>query len=487
MIQATNELILGIDLNPGYTQVTYFHQSVKEPMTLGVDESAQMLPTGLCRDENGVWLLWDASGAAEEELSLMSKKQAEAGDGRKPAIWVEAGDSREPVIWAEAEEGRESEIQAETGDSREPAMPTETAADDRETTAYPQFAHVWETVMQGKPVDNGEAVLPPEELLAIYLKLCLADLSLLTSNTKLHVMVTVKTLTEPQNQVIVDALLRLGVERKRIYVQDYLSAFYYYVVNQKKELWMQDVALITYEEGDMVGYVLHIDRSTKPAIARATEIARQPVTEEVRANRSEADWRREKDRLFFELLKKVFERRTISVSYLFGDYFDKSWAVRSIQFLCSGRRAYQGMNLYSKGACYAAMERAGLLDGREILFGGGDMIERNLGMEMSIRGKESYYPLVNAGVNWYEAHHVCEFILHGEREIRLISRPMTPGEPVIHSMRLPGLPKRPDRATRLRMTVYFTSAACCHIDIEDLGFGGLYKPSPMTWSWDIRF
>ena len=33
------------------------------------------------------------------------------------------------------------------------------------------------------------------------------------------------------------------------------------------------------------------------------------------------------------------------------------------------------------------------------------------------------YPLISAGMNWYEAHHVCEFILDGERELRITSQP----------------------------------------------------------------
>ena len=28
---------------------------------------------------------------------------------------------------------------------------------------------------------------------------------------------------------------------------------------------------------------------------------------------------------------------------------------------------------------------------------------------MEIRGQEGYYPLVNAGINWYMARHTCEF------------------------------------------------------------------------------
>ena len=46
MIQATNELILGIDLQEEYTQVTYYHKSVREPLTLSItpQENQPLLP-----------------------------------------------------------------------------------------------------------------------------------------------------------------------------------------------------------------------------------------------------------------------------------------------------------------------------------------------------------------------------------------------------------------------------------------------------------
>ena len=40
MIQATNELILGVELNDAYAQITYYHQSVREPVTVGAPEDA---------------------------------------------------------------------------------------------------------------------------------------------------------------------------------------------------------------------------------------------------------------------------------------------------------------------------------------------------------------------------------------------------------------------------------------------------------------
>lgn len=362
----------------------------------------------------------------------------------------------------------------------------EPQSEDDEPDVF-RIGDIFGKLRRAEPIEENGQKMEGEELLCIYLKTCFDTIKLLVHNSELHVMVTVRNLTEELGALIAGALERAGVERRRIYLQDYLSSFYYYAVNQKKELWYQDVALLEYEDEAITGYVLHIDRTTKPAIARVEKAARQPVDEKIRAGRSEQDWKKEKDRLFFELLKKVFERRTISTSYLMGDYFNKSWAERSIQYLCYKRHAFQGKNLYSKGACYAAMERAGLIVVRVALWPGRDMIERNLGMEMRVRGKDTFYPLVSAGINWYEAHHVCEFTLNDEREIRIISQPMAAGESIVHMMRLPGLPSRPNRATRLRLDVYFSSPTKFHIEVEDMGFGGLYKPSGLVWERTVTF
>lgn len=424
MIQATNELILGIELNTAYSQLTYFHQSVKKPVTWGAGQEPEqfLMPMGVRQDSRGIWHFWD--GEPQQE-----------------------GDEPDLV----------------------------------------RIADIYRRVEQGQELGENKKQFSPAEILEIYFRIWLDKLKVLNQDARIYVMVTVKELTENWSDLIVEALEKNGIERRDIYLQDYLSSFYYYTVNQKKELWYQDVALLEYENEAIVGYVLSIDRSTKPAIAHVDKIARQPMDDSVRAGRGEQEWKKEKDRLFFELLKKVFERRTISVSYLMGDYFSKSWAERSIQYLCYKRHAFQGRNLYSKGACYAAMERAGLIPGRDIIFGGQDMIDRNIGMEMRIRGKDTFYPIVSAGINWYEAYHVCEFILNNEREIRIISRPMAQGDTIVHTMRLPGLPDRPDRSTRIRMTVYFSAPGKCHVEAQDLGFGGLYKSSGLTWSRTLKF
>ncbi len=303
----------------------------------------------------------------------------------------------------------------------------------------------------------------------------------------IRLMVTLPQLTPYAQELIPEAACSLGIERKNVYLQDFLSSFYYYTVNQKKELWSSDVALLEYMDNSMVGYVLHIDHSKKPALVTVKEAARMEVDESLREGRTAQQWDQERDRLLFELLKKVFERRNVGTSFLVGDYYDGNWASRSFQYLCHHRHAFRGANLYTKGACYAAMSRSGMNRMPELLFLGADMIRENLGIMMRVHGKETFYTLVSAGINWYEAHHECEFIPDQETTIPLVTKPMDGGEEVIHLLRLKHFPNRPNRATRLRMSVYFTSADCCVVEVEDRGFGGFYPSEGRTWKRTIRF
>lgn len=345
-----------------------------------------------------------------------------------------------------------------------------------ENYLFPVKPEEWESATEKEKTN--------EELKNLFRR-CLDRVKMLGDVTDIRIMVTVPRLSAPLDERIPGTLEELGIARKYIFLQDYKSSFYYYTVNQKKELWNGDVALLEYEDETMKGYVLHVDRRTKPALVTVELAASRKMDESVRDGRNEEEWNREKDRLLFELLKKVFERRNVTTSYLMGDYFDRSWAERSFQYLCYHRHAFQGKNLYTKGACYGAMERMGLLALPDLLFLGEDIIHENLGMNMRIRGKEMYYPVITAGINWYEAHHVCEFIPDGETSITLISKPMSGGQEVNHILRLSDFPKRPNRATRLRMTVYFVSAHRCRVEVEDLGFGGFFRASGKKWQREI--
>ncbi len=303
---------------------------------------------------------------------------------------------------------------------------------------------------------------------------------------ELHVMVTVPKLDPLLCERIPASLEMLGLPRRHIYIQDFLSSFFYYAVSEKQVRRGTDTALFEYEDETMLGYILHVDYTKSPALAGVKCLARQKVTDRERDGRDEKEWDRERDRLLFELAKKTFAGRNVSTVFLMGDFFDREWAPKSYQYLCGGRHAYQGRNLYSKGACYGAMERCGMLKMPGILFMGEDVVRENLGMYMRIRGRQTYYPLVSAGVNWYEAHHECEFMIEDEKAVDIVGKSMLGGDEIHHLIRLNRLPDRPPRTTRLRLVLYFTAPGRCRLELEDMGFGVLYRSSGMTWQRTIH-
>ena len=69
----------------------------------------------------------------------------------------------------------------------------------------------------------------------------------------------------------------------------------------------------------------------------------------------------------------------------------------------------------------------------------------------------------------------------GEKSVTILTTPMEGGETVGHILRLDHFPERERRATRLRMTIYFTSAHRCEIEVEDLGFGQISPSSGRVW------
>ena len=177
-----------------------------------------------------------------------------------------------------------------------------------------------------------------------------------------------------------------------------------------------------------------------------------------------------KDEKFLELAKKMFGKRTFSSVYLVGEEFDKSWMGNSLAFLCNRRKVFMGQNLYTKGACYAAMEYARMSRVGDYLYAGPDMIEQNMGMQMIIRGHREFYPMISAGVNWYMARAECEFVLDDTSEVILYSKSME-GEELSHTVRLPGLPDRPNRATAA------SSVAFLHRKTE------MPCPGDGSWPW----
>ena len=101
------------------------------------------------------------------------------------------------------------------------------------------------------------------------------------------------------------------------------------------------------------------------------------------------------------------------------------------------------------------------------------------------QGTEVYHALLDAGVNWYEAAGQLETILDSGNKIDIQMTPVTGGEVTVVSIVLDGLEKRPDRTTRLRITIDLTAVNRVRVRIEDLGFGEIFKSTGKSWTQEF--
>lgn len=272
----------------------------------------------------------------------------------------------------------------------------------------------------------------------------------------------------------------LGLPESRTGVQDYRESFYYHTLYQKEELWSRSVGFFWFRGGSVMAAVMHLNRRTKPV----TVTVQEGKTIEL----PEGD--DEKDAAFLGLAEDTLADDMYSSVFLMGEGFDRSWAARSVPFLCRGqRKVFMVDGIFARGACYAAREKITEKKLGGYLYMGDDLVRYNVGMEMIADGSKRYCPLISAGVNWYETATEFECMLQGEPDepqLVFTVSGMEDGRRRYFSMQLDDMPKRPPKTTRLRVRLGFTSPEVCRIAVEDMGLGEIFPTSGKSWTEEIN-
>ena len=115
------------------------------------------------------------------------------------------------------------------------------------------------------------------------------------------------------------------------------------------------------------------------------------------------------------------------------------------------------------------------------------LVLTSVGMEMRVMGAPTYYPLIEAGRNWYESSADIELILDDTDELVFVVEHMSESERRHVVMKLPGLPQRPNRTTRLSVLLRYVAAEECCITVKDLGFGEMFPASGKEWKETTRW
>lgn len=409
---------LGIDIAKDYSQVSFMTAGMAEPdsMSLIKDEKRYLIPTALYKLKN-----LDAWCIGEEAV-------ARARD-----------DGEEGVNYA--------------GDFIELAA-------------------------KGKSVVIEGVTYEGTVLFCIYMeKLMEETIRILNINSISHIAITMEKVEKSIADIVYDKFESMGYERDNVRLLSHTEAFIYYTINQKRELWVNDVVLFDFNTHEFTYRKINIIKNKVPQIIKVQE---EEFSKLINLSylKNESD-RARLDEKFLRLIKEKFGKNVISSVFLTGVGFYDEWTKDSIKELCNRRRVFKGYNLLVKGACYAAMKRYKKIDGIEHIFCCDGRTKANIGVVIKHKGKNMNVLLSRAGSNWYEAGAKIECIVDNTNKVQCVLSSIDNTAIETIELDISGFPKRENKATRVEIVVSFSDDDKCTIAVKDMGFGEFFKASEM--------
>lgn len=347
-----------------------------------------------------------------------------------------------------------------------------------------------ERACAGEQITLEEEQFDAVSLLALFVRRCISVMLLGTAAERPdYLMITVEKLDKRMIEVLSGVGGYLQMDRDHLFFQSHAESFYEYCMHQPEELRTHEVLICEYASKHMKAYRLEFNRRTNPIVAFIEEkefpqMSLPAVSEEGTSGLAQA---RQRDQRFMEIIHDLTDERIVSCVYLIGDGYQGDWCKESLRLLCSKRRVFQGNNLYSKGACYAAYERVHKGEiSEKYIFLGKDRIKVNIGIQAVQSGKEQYVPLIDAGMNWFDIDRGWDFILESGREISFVLTPLSGGQKKRLVIDLDDFPDRPENATRLHARIRFLSENSFVVRIEDRGFGEFFASSGRSWEEKVE-
>jgi len=341
-----------------------------------------------------------------------------------------------------------------------------------------------ERAREGRAVEVEAVDYNPVDLLALFIRKCLSRLYAQAPLEKVAAIVI--TVEEPDEQMIAilgQVVKTLRLKPERVFFQSHAESAYHYIMHQPKDVRVADVCICDLRGNGLHAMLFTENRQTRPHVVIMQESIYEDFVPEQFDGVKNADVKKsKKDEKFNSILYGVIEDKRVSAVYLLGEGFEGDWLSESLKYICKGRRAFKGNNLFSKGACYGAREKLEPSEEEKLcVFLGQDKVKANIGMMVMREGVEAYMALLDGGRNWYDSYKECELMMEPGERLDFIVTPLNGKNPKTVPVYLQGLPRRQRRATRIHLKLTMLSETRVNVIITDMGFGEIFAPSGLEW------
>lgn len=277
----------------------------------------------------------------------------------------------------------------------------------------------------------------------------------------------------------------LEIPRRCVHIISHTESFIYYVMSQKREVWSNQVGMFDFSDDTLRYYEMKVLRGTRQMQVTAEyEDLEEGVHLDVLENTAGAKLA---DKILCSCADRILQKRLYSAIVLTGKGFESTeWAPEFMRQICSRRRVFAEKSLFAKGALFKARDY--LQDKSSYPFV--SICEGRLKTTVSVKvlsyDKEGPFVMAEAGDNWYESKSTVDFIVSGQKEVEFTILPLDPKRKKLVKIGLDNFPDRPDRTTRIQLSVGFSDEKTMVVSIKDKGFGEIYKATDALIKQEVR-
>ncbi len=325
-----------------------------------------------------------------------------------------------------------------------------------------------------------------DALLAVFIRKTLAILSIYVKSEDIEAIAfTMRDMNAQLMEAVEKAVETAGLKNTRLYFLSHEDCFFQYMIHQPQEMWIHDVLLYDYRSDGIKSYLLQMNRKTNPVAcfietSMFPEMKPADLTQKTEAAKSA--FYRQLDAELLEIAKEQCGVNNITSVFLLGDYFSREWCKEALRYLCRERRVFQGNNLFSKGACYGAREKvyASTLSASYVYLSD-EKLRANIGITCDRGQEEIYFPILDAGTNWYDAKREFDVMLTKNNTFILNIAPVDGSKTRLAKISLEGLKVRGNKTNRVGLRFFMEDPQAVQIEITDKGFGEFFPSTGRIW------
>ena len=265
----------------------------------------------------------------------------------------------------------------------------------------------------------------------------------------------------------------LKIPRTKLHIISHTESFIYYVLSQKREVWNNQIGMFDLARGRFRYYEMKVQRGLR----QTTVIAEYENLEEG-FNLDILDTpsgSKLADKIVCTCGKRMLQKKIFSSIFLTGKGFQTlDWAPEWKQLVCNRRKVFIEPYIFAKGASYKAADYLRDKTAYPFVFICDGRLETTVSIKVIHQQRESQLVLAAAGDHWYEAKTNVDLIVDNQNEIEFSLSSADAKKRKWVKIPLDGFPERPNRTTKISVSLGFLDGKTMAIMLQDRGFGELF-------------